>query len=464
MNTIDNSEAINSIKNFNLKPTTNISFNFFNNQNRKLTKLLNPSSNSVLQGQSKWYHLSLQEPVFISKITILLSGYSNSNKFDIEYSSKNHNIKAARSIKVNDNTVTIAPNAFVTEFCFKPEKRYLEETTIQKIEVHGYTQEGFLEVCQDLSNLEKLKERIISEIEKNTSPAITQANAQIELAQDRINKADYLEEQKSDLENEISNYKQECEDLGLKLNDLEKIVSTKKSYIDELKQEEKNTITRQQELNNIIEQRTSTQRELNTQIASKETELSKLKDNINLFPSELSQFVRQSALTNSRYMWMALLPILIISLITVALFNNAADLTVLYKRPENIDILSILITRMPYVIIAAAIIHSCYKIAKIFISEIIKTNKQGLNLSKISIIATDVSKASSQGLSLTDTEKFHLRTQLKMDLLREHLKDYIQNDYKYSLDTKTQNHSKVKDSKKTELEPENEIEGVNINE
>ena len=68
-----------------------------------------------------------------------------------------------------------------------------------------------------------------------------------------------------------------------------------------------------------------------------------------------------------------------------------------------------------------------------FFNELIKINRQRLNLTKISIIAKDVSASAEQGLDLTSEQIYRLRTESKMSLLREHLKEYISSDVEQKL-------------------------------
>ena len=99
---------------------------------------------------------------------------------------------------------------------------------------------------------------------------------------------------------------------------------------------------------------------------------------------------------------------------------------------ESASICSILIKRMPYVIIATRIITASYKLARVFVAEIMRINQQRLNLSKISIIATDASNTSQGRLTdLSDCELCELWTDLKMQLLRDHLKEYLSSDFRY---------------------------------
>lgn len=98
------------------------------------------------------------------------------------------------------------------------------------------------------------------------------------------------------------------------------------------------------------------------------------------------------------------------------------------------DIFGALISRTPYVILASSIIAACYGIVHSLISEIVRINRQKLGLNKISIIATDISKSSEIDLhSLDDEEIYEKRAQLKMQMLREHLKTDIPDDFKVNL-------------------------------
>ena len=102
--------------------------------------------------------------------------------------------------------------------------------------------------------------------------------------------------------------------------------------------------------------------------------------------------------------------------------------------------------RLPFVAISIFVVHACYKIAKVFIAEIMKINQQRLNLSKVSIVAKDVSDSSTTGLEFEDDEIYELRTKLKMDMLASHLKGYVGDDYKYDLDvTLVQKFEKVRE-------------------
>lgn len=116
---------------------------------------------------------------------------------------------------------------------------------------------------------------------------------------------------------------------------------------------------------------------------------------------------------------------------TIDLLLRASELSHLTNLPQGVSIWEVLIARFPYVLVCGALLASSYKLARVFIAEIIRINQQRLNLTKISIIAKDVSGASEDGLSLDDAARYEHRTHLKMNLLREHLKGYLAEDYQY---------------------------------
>ena len=202
------------------------------------------------------------------------------------------------------------------------------------------------------------------------------------------------------LENGLSN-------LAKQKSELVSVVEDREAHIESLKSERTNL-------------------RLETDLQKKELE--KIKQEIRLFPSEIAGFVKEGKQTTWTYIAMSTPFVLIIVYVTVSLFFNAENLLPLYKK-EEFDIWSVFLTRLPFVVVAVVILEVCGSIVRRFINEIVQINKQRLNLSKLSIIVRDVTTASSNELDISDEEKFELETYLKMELLREHIKDYVGEDY-----------------------------------
>lgn len=95
---------------------------------------------------------------------------------------------------------------------------------------------------------------------------------------------------------------------------------------------------------------------------------------------------------------------------------------------------TMVVSRAPFAIISIFIIHACYKIIRMFILEVIRINNRRLDLTKVSIVAKDVSDTASRDLNFGDSERYDLNTKLKMELLKSHLKGYVADDYEHDID------------------------------
>lgn len=164
-------------------------------------------------------------------------------------------------------------------------------------------------------------------------------------------------------------------------------------------------------------------------------ELKDLQGQLDLFPAELSEFNQQGRDKSISYMWLASLPILVIIAITASLLLGAADLTTKYKSVADIDLVTLVASRLPFPFIAIFILHISFQLTKILIREVFRISRQQLALSKLSIVAQEVTKSSREGLDLTDNEIFDLKTKLKMTLLRSHLKTYLDDEFDFDLDS-----------------------------
>lgn len=108
--------------------------------------------------------------------------------------------------------------------------------------------------------------------------------------------------------------------------------------------------------------------------------------------------------------------------LTIILVYNSTQLFQYDGSLENI--LGTILSRMPFTLATIGLITASYKICKYFISEMTKIYNERLSMTKLSIIAKEVSN------SVFDEEndpefKYALRAQLKMDLLKHYMKNEI---------------------------------------
>lgn len=226
-----------------------------------------------------------------------------------------------------------------------------------------------------------------------------------------------LLDKKTDIESEIEDLRSKQSSLSSEFHGTEQRVEASESRLKDI-EERINILRRERE-------------SLSNEISDRAKDLKSLEDDINLFPTEISEFIKEGARNIGQYRNLAFIPILLILVISGLLVFNAANLTTIFERKEDVSIISIFVTRLPYVIIAAAILGVCYRLAVRFIDELIRINNQKMNLVKISIIASDVAFASEEGLELSDEQRYLFRTHLKMELLKDHMKQYISSNFEF---------------------------------
>lgn len=388
----------------------------------KTTKLVaNSGHNAQVKSQHRWHDFEFSEFVFLNRIEISASDFSSYHDFEIKYITiDKKEILFKRSVA--ENIVLQSVNNAIRSISFKPPTSWMTERFIISVKLIGLTQ-------SDIENFLSTVERI----DAYQQTALSSMHDAIENAQSANNRFVELQAQLTTIHSEIAKSKTE--------------VSTKKAEITKLSEKinslradqanNQNSLTTSSEslsrVNSEITNKTSIRNSLNEEITEKSSELKSLKENINMFPSEISGFVGQGTSTMWIYVGLASIPVLIILSMFVILTRGAADLTTVLTDKPNSSIYAIFLTRIPYVAIAAMIIASSYKICRVLLEEVIRINRQKLNLTKISIIAKDVSFASENELGLDDEQKYQLRTKIKMDLLRDHLKDYLSKDFTVSL-------------------------------
>ena len=389
---------------------------------RKTTKLVgNTTEYNYIKGQHRKYEIEFKEPIFVSRIKLDTEDYSDGSKanFSCTFSSNGRQSKA--QITSAENSWTVPINSFISKFSIEPPRKYLGNQLLKAIKIEGLKPEEFADVTKQVGTIENVRQSILEDCQDRLAQ-VTDKEAELDNLDQKISDltetAKNLTQDKSELENEIASTREN-------FDSVERSVAAKKQELSEQS-------ARAESIVSSIEQKTEERKQLSSQIEQAKSELRELKENINMFPTEISGFVSQGASNIRRYSFLAAIPIIIIGLVTVDLFSKASELSHLANLPDDVTVWEVLIARFPYVLVCSALLASSYKLARVFIAEIIRINEQRLNLTKISIIAKDVSDASEDGLDLDDETRLDHRTHLKMNLLRSHLKGYLAEDHNYS--------------------------------
>ncbi|WP_290524722.1 hypothetical protein [Alcanivorax sp.] len=399
-----------------------INISFLDHRGRKTTKLVgNTSEKNFVKGQNRTYEFEFKEPQFVSLIQIDTRDYADGNKASFTCTYHPSGDKGKVQVANANNAWVVQINGFITKFSIEPPRKYLGDQLLTSVQIKGFSSSEFSDIAKQVGSVENLRQSALEKC-KERLETVTAKEAEVEGLNQKIAELtetiNRLDGEKAQVESQIDSAQEKLEATG-------RAVGSKKQELSEYS-------ARIESASSSIEQKTEERKQLSTEIAKADAELRELKENINMFPTEISGFVSQGASSIRRYSFLAAIPIIVIGLVTVDLFSKASELSHLENLPEAVSIWEILIARFPYVLVCGALIASSYKLARVFIAEIIRINEQRLNLTKISIIAKDVSDASEDGLSLDDAARYEHRTHLKMDLLRAHLKGYLADGYQYS--------------------------------
>lgn len=399
-----------------------ISIEYLDHRGRKTTKLVgNANDENHIKSQHRTYEFEFKEPQFISAIQFHSVDYADGSKANFTCTYYPSGADGKAQVLNSGNKWTVRINGFVTKFTIEPPKKFLGDQLLTSVQIQGLHPQEFAEVAKQVGTAESFKQAALEKCRERLSDVTSKEAEVAGLEQQIVEKSESIEE----LEQSESELSAAVEKAQEKLEVTERAVGSKKQELSEFS-------ARIESANSSIEQKTGERKQLSTEITKAKAELRELKENINMFPTEISGFVSQGASNIRRYSFLAAIPIIIIGLVTVDLFSKASELSHLENLPANISVWEVLIARFPYVLVCGALIASSYKLARVFIGEIIRINEQRLNLTKISIIAKDVSDASEDGLSMDDAARYEHRTHLKMDLLRSHLKGYLAEEYRYS--------------------------------
>lgn len=396
----------------------------FNKLSRKSTQLVNnEDETNFMVGRNYAYWFELEEPVFVSEIDVHVNGYSSFSKLEFSWKTQRDSSEQSTKSKIDDDIYSASINDVITAFCLKPPKQWFSDPHLEAVVVYGVTLEELDEVMEQFGDLDRKIQDLADECNQWANDA---AEAEAKIATLTAEKT-AIDAQITQFNTDRTTAAEDTEEAQSELNEVETALVSKRS-------EESDLVSRIEKIEDGIDQKKKVSQALNTEVTVRQRELKALKDDINMFPSEISGYVAQGADNIKKYSELALVPILILVLFVVVLFNNAADLSTVYKELEGVDLWTMLLSRVPFAIISVFIIHACYKITKMFIFEVIQISNRRLDLSKVSIVAKDVSDTSARDLDFSDDEIYELNTKLKMDMLKSHLKGYVADDYEYDID------------------------------
>ncbi|HIP36063.1 MAG TPA: hypothetical protein EYG85_04350 [Crocinitomix sp.] len=397
------------------------------NNSGKFIQLINSTNPEFkYELKNKFYTFNFKEAIYVQKIIFTIDDEINLNGLEL----------ISIDTEGNENATTFSkghsiwlPNRVIKGFKFKAPKRLINKIKLNKVEIIAFTLDDFSEI--------KDKVKQVSEYKTELSALVNDINTKNEKLDARVNE---IEIELSDKREFLNTLKSEIAEL--EVSSLPPLRDEYKQLLEEVNQSKtiKNSLKDETiSLTNNITQLETKSSTLNQEISKKESELKKLTDDTSVFSSEMKEYIEQGDKDIKLYTGLSLIPWILIILVTYTVFfgssNLSKELISLLQESEKIDISTVFLLRLPFVIITITILFVSYEISKMFIQNIIHIQKQRRTFAKIGIMAKDIADSSIEGLDIKEKEKFELRTKLKMDLLKSHLTNDIGEKYEYKINT-----------------------------
>jgi uncharacterized Fe-S cluster-containing radical SAM superfamily protein len=372
------------------------------------------------------------EPLYVASVEIEFSRplLGAVVEFSVHDSLSNRNIRKkveqtalSQSTGFEANCVTSGISILLQPTMFELLGRRTVE--VKKVTIRGYTPADYEVLTEALTKIQNLRVTALEEIARE--------KREIQSRETKVAERETAVERQEDLKaEELADLQREIDEADGELNDLQtKVVSAR----DDVSRAE----ARKQALTEQISVHEATVRSIEGEISSgkeklravavetseKQSRLQELTSNVNLFSEEFKSFSDHGAKQARTFIWLSLIPLTIVGLLTIQLLVGAVDLSVKYVKEPNIDLLTVFVTRLPYLTVCASILAVCYSALMFLFRRISQIYAERLDFSKIGIVAKDVTSASAQGLQLADEELYEARTYLKIEMLKSYLSGNI---------------------------------------
>lgn len=413
-----------------------IDANLVNASDRTKGKLINNSDETfTCELGPREITFKLVGPLYINSVEIMAEENIKKVKLRVENIINNRTITIDGEEGETQNTKIFNVGKFAKSI--KLQGSYLSKIKLGKLTINGFR-------IQDLSDIEDKFTSLEQHIE-STNLSVQNSN------EDIINRESVLtaernkfNEYKASLSEEINQSEEaktvlieEVEQLNKDKEDIEEKLIKINGEVVSLGDQINENYNKLSSVENNIDIKKSELKILNSGILQREAKKKELDSDISLFTDEIKSYVDECRSNINSYSLLCFIPWVLILVVTYKLFDGAAELVIGLNEMNDINVWDVLIGRIPFVFISSLIIITSFMVSEVFFKRIMEIHRDRLKLSKLSIIAKDVSDTEAQGLDLDDQDIYQGRIALKMQLLRSHLSHEIDSDFEFNILDKT---------------------------
>lgn len=373
------------------------------------------------------YEVKFTKPIYVTNVSIYLDTLQSVRgmRFTAVDLLTGKPLKVSiTNTAVNGNTISFLVNAVITSFTLQKGTGYFSNK-LKKIEIAGIYPEQIETFESEYEDLVETKDKFVA-LAKEKIDHINSQTREFEKSQTEIRtELSITEERLNELEVKKVELSTEIEELNESAKTLTESLSKKKDQDAILTAKHEELEKRKIGIESELSQKTETLKQTNIYISQAEDRLKNLVSNVNVFSEEFSVFVAHGSTQVKTYIGLALIPLSLLCIVVFNLFKGAVDLSLKYEQIPGLSLLTLFVTRLPFVIISALIVGVSVKIFFYLINRVIAIHQQRLDLAKIAIIAKDVSDSSANGLEISTQELYEAKTYLKMNILKAYLSDQL---------------------------------------
>ncbi|WP_151763953.1 hypothetical protein, partial [Acinetobacter nosocomialis] len=293
-----------------------------------------------------------------------------------------------------DGRIVFLINDVVSRFQLKYERKRLsiyKRTIIEDLKIFGHEFETivaeldyFRQVKDDREQYEEKISILKNSITEKLTQLTTKKDEYDKYLEDNSNfeaelleNIEILKEQKSNLQNNINQQNIEIESLSSQ-------ITAKDNQLSKLNEEISYQKTRETYLY-----------ETNERLEKRRKELEK---SVNLFPDNLEGFITRATKTKWTYGFLAFIPLIILGFIVNLSWGTLKEFTAISTVETFEKAWIILIQRLPFTLLIITLASMCLAFLYKMVRHLTEIQQQELNLSKISMLARDVSDSEHSSL------------------------------------------------------------------
>lgn len=406
----------------------NIDVQFISKLSRDVSRCLLEGSKPFSIRSDENYEICFSRPIYVSDVVVWFSkGFAGSTlELSVFDALSNKDVKKRiKKDSFSDNflfDVGLVSSGFsilLPPYFFELFGK--KTLSITKIEVLGFLEEDFVKISDSLTEVQGLRDRSLEEINEEKIKLINRQ----ERLQQRENIVSQMEENKRSelvgLDEEIENKSEELDDINSDIQLIKQEIVTsserRKDISDQISRQK--TILR--EIEGEISKKEDNLRAVGAETSEAERRLKSLTNNVNLFSEEFSSFSDNGAKQARVFIGLSFVPLLVVVFLTTQLLIGAVDLSVKYVKEPDLDLMTVFVTRLPYLVICSSILAVCYSVLRFLINRVSVIYAERLDFAKVGILAKDIASASASGLDFNDEQIYEARTYLKIEMLKSYL-------------------------------------------